>query len=114
MSVLQLLLIEPKLYKTVVYEDYENGVIDANIKFIADRDMTINGLRFITKNILSMNRLSKDSVEWFNQYLVLPIGRDIDLIQGESFRVRFKYNSGDEMDVLIESLEVAKLIEFVE
>lgn len=107
-------LIEPKLYKTVVYEDYENGVIDANIKFIADRDMTINGLRFITKNILSMNRLSKDSVEWFNQYLVLPVGRDIDLIQGESFRVRFKYNSGDEMDVLIESLEVTKLIEFVE
>lgn len=105
-------VIEPKVYKTVVYEDYEDGIINANIKFVSEKNTKINALRLITKNILSMNRLSKDSVEWFNQYLVIPIGRDIDLIEGESLRVKFKYHSGDEIDVLRDSLEVTKLTDF--
>ena len=68
--------------------------------------VSINSLRFITKSILSMDRLTKDSVEWFNQYLVLPIGRDIELIKGACLHVSFNYNSGDEIDVLQESLVV--------
>lgn len=105
--------IEPKVYKTVVYEDYEDGVIDANLKFVVDQKMSINALRFITKNILSMNRISKDSVEWFNQYLVIPIGRTLDLELGESFRVRFKYHSGDDIDVLQQSMTVTKLLDLI-
>jgi len=105
---------EPKVYKTVVYEDYEDGIIDVNIKFVSAKKTKINALRFVTKNILSMDRLTKDSVEWFNQYLVIPIDREMNLIEGESFRVKFKYISGDEIDVLRDSLEVTKLIEFIE
>ena len=99
-------LFEPEVYKTVVYEDYEDGYIDAEVVFEVHKDTRVNSLRFITKSILSMDRLTKDSVEWFNQYLVLPIGRDIELIKGACLHVSFNYNSGDEIDVLQESLVV--------
>lgn len=103
----------PQVYKTVVYEDYEDGIISADIKFVSEESITVNALRFITKNILSMDRLTKDSVEWFNQYLVLPIGKNIELIEGESFRVKFKYRSGDEIEELQKTLVISKLTDFI-
>jgi len=99
-------IFNPLVYKTVVYEDEEEGSIEANLTFTAEEGTTINALRFVTKSILAMDLLTKDSVEWFNQYLVLPLGSTLNIDAGESFSVQFKYHSGDEIEVLQASLIV--------
>lgn len=96
----------PKVFKTVIYEDEEDGIIDADLTFVVEEAITINALRFTTKSLLCMNCITKDTAEWFNQYLVLPMGMTLELKQGQSLRIRFTYNAGDEIDVLQKSLSI--------
>ena len=55
---------------------------------------TFNALRFITKSVLAFKPDSQTIIDWHNQYLIMPIGRDIEVSHGQSFEVSFDYQAG--------------------
>lgn len=59
-----------------------------------------NALRIITKNVLAVNEAEQRTVDWFSQYLVVPLEHPIDVHAGQTARVSFSYQSGDPVNAL--------------
>lgn len=78
--------------------------------FIAERDGTLNALRFITKNILAVVPEQSSTIDWLNNYLVLPLDQPLDVKAGESFPVRFSYVAGCQLPALQASLQVGEYV----
>ena len=70
---------------------------------------TVNALRFITKNVLAIVVAENRTIDWFSQYLVVPISEPIVVQKGDQIHVRFAYQAGASIEALSESIEVAKL-----
>lgn len=59
-----------------------------------------NALRFITKNILSVVLAQQRSIDWHNQYLVVPLSTPLDVRAGQHIEVSFSYRAGDPIAAL--------------
>lgn len=60
----------------------------------------INALRFITKNVLTIDETSNQTVDWFNQYLVVPLDEPIAVEAGQKLAVAFAYRAGSPIAAL--------------
>ncbi len=69
---------------------------------------TVNALRFITKNVLAALVAENCTVDWFSQYLVLPLFSPIVVQKGDAVRVRFQYQPGDSIETLTRSIAAVK------
>lgn len=69
---------------------------------------TLNALRFITKNILAVLQVENRTVDWFSQYMIMPLGAPIKVAAGEEVRVCFSYEPGANLSALTESLIVER------
>jgi hypothetical protein len=77
--------------------------------FILEADGTVNALRFITKNILSLDAVHSSTIDWLIDYLVLPLQHPVTAKAGDEIQVSFNHLAGGS----IRSLEInirAKLI----
>ena len=59
-----------------------------------------NALRFITKNVLAVVEAEQRTVDWFNQYLVVPLEQPLAVKPGDRAAIRFAYRAGDPIAVL--------------
>jgi len=59
-----------------------------------------NALRVITKNVLAVNEAEQRTVDWFSQYLVVPLEHPITVQAGQTACVSFTYQSGDPVNAL--------------
>lgn len=66
----------------------------------------VNALRFITKNVVAVDLAGQRSVDWFNQYLVVPLVQTVPVRPGDKALVRFAYRAGDAVEVLQPELEL--------
>jgi predicted RNA methylase len=66
----------------------------------------VNALRFITKNVVAVDEHRQITVDWFNQYLVVPLAQPVQVQAGSSARVRFAYHAGDAVEVLQPELQL--------
>ena len=85
---------EPVIYQQFRYEDPFSLVCewsgDVRIAFAGK----LNALRVITKNILAILLENRSTVEWWNQYLVVPLATALDVTPGQSLHVQLNYAAG--------------------
>ena len=99
-------LAPPTLFQTVDYAkelpaecawDGELSIAEAGV---------LNALRFVTKNVLAILLAGGRTIDWFNQYLILPLDEPIEVAPGDSVGVRFGYKPGAQIEDLAASLTV--------
>jgi protein arginine N-methyltransferase 1 len=74
--------------------------------FDIERDGTVNALRFITKNILSVVMEQSTTIDWLNHYLSLPLAEAVNVKAGDRLYVRFSYRAGGSIPSLQASIKV--------
>ena len=60
----------------------------------------LNALRFITKNVLTIDEAGHRTVDWFNQYLVIPLAEPLTVEAGQRVNASFAYQPGDPIAAL--------------
>ncbi len=74
---------------------------------VIERDGTVDGLRFITKNLLAILEAENRSIDWDMQDLVVPLSEPAAVRAGDVLRIRFRYDAGDSLLALAESIDGA-------
>jgi predicted RNA methylase len=60
----------------------------------------VNALRFITKNVVTVDEVRQQTVDWYNQYLIVPLAQPVAVQAGGKAMVRFAYSAGDPVEAL--------------
>lgn len=60
----------------------------------------LNALRFITKNLVAIDETRQCTIDWFNQYLVIPLPEPLMVEAGQQVAVSFSYQPGDPISAL--------------
>lgn len=60
----------------------------------------LNALRFTTKNVLTIVEAENRSIDWFNQYLIVPLDEPLTVHSGQRAIVSFAYQPGDPITML--------------
>ena len=72
--------------------------------FILETGGTVNALRFITKNILAVVPEQSTTIDWFIDYLVLPLSAPVEAKAGDMIKVAFCYYAGGSLRSLERSM----------
>ena len=72
-----------------------------------DCDGVLNALRFITKNVLAISLTEQKTIDWFSQYLVVPLAEPLIVATGEEIEVEFSYAAGGTFSALTSALSVS-------
>jgi hypothetical protein len=70
---------------------------------------TVNALRFITKNILAVLLKQSATIDWLNNYMVLPLSEPMRVKAGDQLQVSFQYRAGSSIASLQNNLRVELL-----
>jgi len=95
------------VYQTLAYQDTlpQTCTWKATIKI--DCDGVLNALRFITKNVLAISIAEQKTIDWFSQYLVVPLTEPLIVATGEEIEVEFSYAAGASFSALTSTLRVS-------
>jgi predicted RNA methylase len=99
-------LAEPALFQMFSYDGDipQTCSYDGRVEINADGEL--KALRLITKNILAILAEENNTIDWFNQYLIVPLSEPIPVKQGDQVSIRFDYPTGAEFSALTDSLQV--------
>ena len=94
------------IYQMVAYQDTlpQTCAWKGNVKI--DCGGILNALRFITKNILSISLTEQRTIDWFSQYLIVPLAQPLIVETGEEIEVEFSYAAGASFSALTSTLRV--------
>lgn len=96
---------QPMVYSIVEYvRDLPEHFAFAGL-LTAERDGTINALRFITKNPIGIFPAENRSADWHMPYMSLPLPYPITVAIGDSIRVSFQYAAGASIESLQTSIK---------
>lgn len=97
---------QPTVYQAFRWDEPipNNCSFDGTIEI--DRDGRVNALRVITKNLLAIVELQQLSIDWHNQYLIVPLQIPTDVKAGDKLVVSFDYSPGAPLSALTDSLSV--------
>lgn len=99
-------LAEPLIYATLEYRAELDENLEVEYLAAINSPGTLNGVRFITKNVLAILLEDQRTIDWHNFYLVIPLPEPFAVNAGDQVRIRFSYRAGGELAELISSLEV--------
>ncbi|MGY8769429.1 MAG: methyltransferase domain-containing protein [Pirellulales bacterium] len=102
-------LAEPVIYDTVWYDKQLPNQLGWQGNMTIEQDGALNGIRFVTKNVLSFLLQEHRAIEWHNQFLVMPLDQPISVKKGQQIQLEFAYQPGDELPVLENSLNIELL-----
>lgn len=102
-------LSEPITFQSFAYdEDLPHTCgCDAYVRILAAG--RLNAVRIITKNILAVNLAELRTIDWHNQYLIVPLSEALDVCAGDYVRIQFDYRPGAHLDALSDSLQVGSV-----
>ena len=72
-----------------------------------DCDGILNALRFITKNVLAISLAEQKTIDWFSQYMIVPLAEPLIVATGEEIEVEFSYAAGAAFSALTSTLRVS-------
>jgi protein arginine N-methyltransferase 1 len=87
-------LAQPAVYSVLDFADKVDNLIAWRGSFTVEQDGTINALRFVTKNVLSIVQERGTTIDWLNHYMTLPLARPLDVVAGDVVEVSFQYRAG--------------------
>ncbi|MEK7321824.1 MAG: methyltransferase domain-containing protein [Pseudomonadota bacterium] len=100
-------LAAPAVYQILSYDQTYplncawNGVIGI------ERPGVLNALRFVTKNILAIVTEEQHTIDWHNQYLIVPLEEPLTVEAGDQLHIHFDYPAGASFAALSASLLIA-------
>lgn len=93
-------LASPVLFQTANYSDALPENCHWQGKITIERSGQLNALRFITKNVLAIVEEQQRCIDWFSQYLILPLHESLPVTPGQRVSVCFSYRLGDPISAL--------------
>ena len=96
----------PEVFQLLSYAEPFNQTCHWDGEIIIAENGQLNALRLITKNILAINMLTHNTVDWHTQYIIVPLSTPILVSKGDHISIRFSYQGGAPLNALSDSLEV--------
>lgn len=93
-------LCDPAIYQTLCYDEALPDSCAWDDVIITHSAGLMNALRFITKNVLAIQIAEQRTIDWINQYLILPLENPLSVQVGNRIQVRFSYRPGDSFAAL--------------
>jgi type I protein arginine methyltransferase len=85
----------PVLYQQLTYESPFDLLCQWSGSLPIAMGGTLNALRVVTKNILAILVDSQSTIDWHNQYLIVPLTKEFPVKSGDTVHVAFNYTAGD-------------------
>jgi len=86
---------EPVVYHQVLYDQPFGYSCKWSGYVPITADGTVNALRVITRNFLAIAQETQSVIDWHNQYMVQPLGREVEVRAGQRLTVSFDYSAGE-------------------
>lgn len=96
----------PEVFQLLSYAEPFNQTCHWDGEIIIAENGQLNALRLITKNILAINMLTHNTVDWHTQYIIVPLSTPIRVSKGDHISICFSYQGGAPLNALSDSLEV--------
>ena len=84
----------PEVYGIIELSEHIELTIAWQGSFTMQTSGTLNALRFVTKNILSVLQSQSSTIDWLNHYMVLPLPEAVEVKAGNIVDVGFRYRAG--------------------
>ncbi len=101
-------LAEPALYATVEYGQSLPETFEWSGRFRMLESGSVNAVRLLTKNVLAVLVGEQRTVEWSNQYLVLPLEVPVTVYEGETIELSLAYQPGAALESVVAHADIAK------
>ncbi|QAU34664.1 methyltransferase domain-containing protein [Janthinobacterium sp. 17J80-10] len=96
----------PSVYSILDFSQPTDTLIRWEGSFRMEGSGTLNALRFITKNILTVLIEESTTIDWLNHYMVLPLAKPLRVWAGDEVRVSFQYRAGNSIASLQNAMQV--------
>ncbi len=90
----------PVAYQISAYDEALPAECCWRGELAVEGDGEVNALRFITKNVVAISVEEQRSVDWFSQYLIVPLTEPLPVRVGDRLTVDFAYLPGDPVATL--------------
>jgi len=97
-------LAQPAVYSVLDFAEPVDSLIAWRGSFTVEHDGTLNALRFVTKNVLSIVQERGATIDWLNHYMTLPLAKALDVVAGDVVDVSFQYRAGGSIPSLQASI----------
>lgn len=87
-------LAQPAVYSILDFAAPVDSLIAWSGSFTVEQGGSLNALRFVTKNVLSIVEEAGSTIDWLNHYMTLPLARPLDVVAGDVVEVSFQYRAG--------------------
>jgi len=98
-------LAEPAIYSVFQYEAEYDTHFEVDFSVEIHTAGVLNSLRFMHKNLLAILENEGRSIDWDMHDLVVPLARPVEVAAGDVVRLRFRYDAGDSLLALAESID---------
>ncbi len=102
-------LAQPAVYSVIDFTQPVDTLIAWEGQFIVEKSGQLNGLRFVTKNILAVVQEQGSTIDWLNHYMTLPLAKPFDVVAGDILPVSFHYRAGGSIPSLQASIRIGLL-----
>ena len=107
-------LAQPAVYSVLDFAEPVDSLISWRGSFTVEQDGTLNALRFVTKNVLSIVQERGATIDWLNHYMTLPLGKALDVVAGDVVEVAFHYRAGGSIPSLQASIRATLAFDVAE
>ena len=107
-------LAQPAVYGVLDFAAPVDSLIAWRGSFTVEQDGTLNALRFVTKNVLSIVQERGATIDWLNHYMTLPLAKALDVVAGDVVEVAFQYRAGASIPSLQASIRATLAFDEVE
>lgn len=98
-------LAAPAIYQLACYGESLPADCSWQGEITLEQSGRLNALRFITKNVIAIDEAAQRTVDWFSQYLIVPLAEPLEVAADQQVAVSFAYRPGDRIAALKPSVE---------
>lgn len=100
-------LAAPSVYSILDFAQATDTLIRWDGSFRMERGGLLNGLRFITKNVLAILTQQSSTIDWLNHYMVLPLAEPMNVQAGDTINISFQYRAGGSIPSLQNAVRIS-------
>jgi protein arginine N-methyltransferase 1 len=90
----------PVVYSTLDFDDCTDTEIVWEGAVQIDKGGVLNAMRFLTKNILAIVAVEGRTIDWLNNYMILPLEQPQEVCADEVLLVQISYRAGGSISSL--------------
>ena len=107
-------LAQPGVYSIIDFSQPVDSLIAWEGQFLVEKAGSLNALRFITKNVLTIIEERGTTIDWLNHYMMLPLARPLEVQPGDVVQLSFAYRAGGSIPSLEASIRTEVVARYEE